>query len=94
MCTFWLSREVAISEFMREIKANSSGWLRETVAGYARFSWQAGYGAFTVSQSQVIAVKNYISGQKAHHRKKTFQEEFLEFLQQHNLAYDERYIWA
>jgi hypothetical protein len=57
------------------------------------FSWQDGYGAFTVSASQTKAVKDYIAKQEEHHRKKTFQEEYLNFLQQSGIEYDERYLW-
>ena len=57
------------------------------------FAWQEGYGAFTVSQSHIEAVKKYIANQEEHHRKRTFQEEYLEFLQKNGVAYDEKYLW-
>jgi len=57
------------------------------------FHWQDGYGAFTVSKSQMETVRRYIAGQEAHHRKLTFQEEFLALLKAHEIEYDERYIW-
>jgi putative transposase len=57
------------------------------------FAWQEGYGAFTVSQSQLEAVKKYITNQEEHHRKRTFQEEYLEFLQKNGVEYDEKYLW-
>ena len=60
---------------------------------YARFHWQSGYGAFSVSQSGVQAVMKYIEEQEEHHRRKTFQEEYREFLQRYEVPYDERYVW-
>ncbi|MHC5159175.1 MAG: transposase, partial [Planctomycetota bacterium] len=60
---------------------------------YQKFSWQNGYGAFSVSSSRVDSVKRYIAGQKEHHRTVTFQEEFLEFLRKYDVQFDERYLW-
>lgn len=60
---------------------------------HKKFSWQAGYGAFSVSESNVETVKKYIAGQEAHHNGRSFQQEFLAFLHKNNVAYDERYIW-
>jgi len=57
------------------------------------FSWQRGYGAFSVSESAVNGVSGYIDGQEAHHKKMSFQDEFLLLLKKHNIPYDERYIW-
>jgi hypothetical protein len=62
-------------------------------AGDRGFRWQEGYGAFTVSASQLEAVKDYIVGQEAHHQRRTFQEEYLELLKRSNVKYDERFIW-
>jgi len=59
----------------------------------AGFHWQTGYGAFTVSKSSVPAVKRYIENQKEHHRKQTYKDEFIEFLEKHEIEYDERYVW-
>ncbi len=88
-----ISKEMSISEAMRIIKANSSGWIHETFLGQQCFAWQEGYGAFTVSYSLMDTVRDYIARQEEHHRVKTFQEEFLAFLQRHGLEYDEKYIW-
>ncbi len=60
---------------------------------YRKFEWQEGYGAFSVSASQVRSVVSYIDGQKEHHRKKTFEEEFLEFLDNYGVEYDRRYVF-
>jgi len=61
--------------------------------GHIKFAWQAGYGVFSVSESNVGSVTKYIAAQEAHHQKHSFQEEFLAFLKKNNVAYDERYIW-
>ena len=83
---------LAVAEALRVLKSNSSLWVHET-RRRATFAWQTGYGAFSVSQSNVPAVVSYIRNQDQHHRKLTFQEEFITFLKRHGIAYDERYIW-
>jgi putative transposase len=88
-----LGRTVALADVVRVIKSNSSGWIHEEFPALAAFQWQAGYGAFSVSQSNVDAVKAYLANQEAHHRTKTFQEEFREMLSRHGLEWDERYVW-
>jgi putative transposase len=88
-----LRQDKAISEVLRSIKANSSGWIHDAFPKLRGFHWQEGYGAFTVSKSQMEAVRRYIAGQEAHHRKVTFQEEFLALLKAHEIEYDERYLW-
>jgi len=81
----------SITEIARIIKANSSGWIRKK--GHKEFGWQAGYGVFSVSESNVPAVAKYIATQEQHHKKRSFQEEFVAFLKKNKIAYDERYIW-
>ena len=81
-----------MAEALRVIKSNSSLWVHET-AHRAAFAGQAGYGAFSVSQSNLQAVVKYIRNQEQHHRKISFQEAFIAFLKAHGIAYDERYIW-
>ena len=88
-----LSRNHAISEILKKAKANSSSWAKTLGAKYTKFAWQAGYGAFSIHQSQIEAVRMYIQGQVEHHRKKTFQEEYLEMLNEYQMPYDPRYIW-
>ncbi|MCU0772648.1 MAG: IS200/IS605 family transposase [Verrucomicrobia bacterium] len=90
---FELSRTVAVSQAVEEVKKASSKWLKTRGAEYAGFAWQAGYGAFAVSESNVPAVREYIAGQREHHRVKTFQEEYRAFLERHRVAFDERYVW-
>lgn len=81
-----------LSTFVQDIKQTSSRWIHETI-GVKNFVWQQGYGAFTVSESNREAVKEYIAKQEEHHRTKSFQEEYLAFLQKHGVQYDERYLW-
>jgi len=82
----------SLAEVVRDIKQSSSKWVHQTIGAKA-FGWQDGYGAFTVSASQVRTVKKYIENQAEHHRKRSFQEEYLEFLTSHGVDYDEKYLW-
>ncbi len=79
------------SEIARVAKANSSRWVHEKCG--PDFAWQTGYGVFSVSESSVAAVTKYIAEQEEHHRKQSFQEEYVAFLKKNNVDYDERYIW-
>lgn len=76
---------------MRFIKSNSSGWVH--AKWRKAFAWQLGYGAFSVSKSNVPEVLKYIAEQEAHHRWIPFKDELVEFLRKHEIEYDERYIW-
>jgi putative transposase len=89
-----LKPDVSISELMRLVKANSSKWINERPGAQPRFEWQAGYGAFSVSESQLAVVRNYVRHQEEHHRRRSFQEEFLEMLRRHGISFDERYVWG
>ncbi|MCZ7644728.1 MAG: IS200/IS605 family transposase [Planctomycetota bacterium] len=84
---------IAPADFVRTLKAGSSRWIHETFSDLAGFAWQTGYGAFSVSKSNVETVVAYIRGQEEHHRKMTFKEELLALLRKHDLDYDERYLW-
>jgi REP element-mobilizing transposase RayT len=88
-----LARESCIADTVRDIKSLSSGWVHDTFARSHDFAWQSGYAAFSVSYSNLDAIKIYLTNQEDHHRAKTFQEEYLEFLKRHDMEYDERYIW-
>jgi putative transposase len=88
-----LPPSLPLSDAMRVLKTNSSRWLHEE-KGLARFGWQTGFGAFSVSPSNVQAVSAYIAHQEEHHRKVTFQEEFVSFLKKHGIRYDEQYLWG
>jgi putative transposase len=79
---------------MRVVKFNSSAWAHERWPERASFAWRAGFGAFSVSRSNVPAVAKYIDQQKAHHRKVTFQEEFIGLPRRHEIDHDERYLWV
>ena len=78
----------AVAAIVRALKANSSKWLSETFAALRAFEWQPGYSSFTVSESVVDAVKEYINGQEEHHRTRTFAEELKAFLDKHGVEYD------
>ncbi len=82
-----------ISKAIQLLKGNSSKWLHEEFAELRSFSWQEGYGAFTIGLSGISETKNYIAIQAEHHKKKTFQEEFQSFLDRHGLSYDETILW-
>jgi putative transposase len=88
-----LPADRALSDVVRDVKANSSAWLKKRFPALRNFAWQSGYGAFTVNESIREAVENYIRNQKEHHRVKSFQEEYLEFLKVNGVEYDERFIW-
>ena len=81
-----------IAEVVRVVKANSSKWIHQRWPD-REFGWQTGYGAFTVSESNVRAVSKYISEQEAHHQKRSFQDEFREFLKKNGIVVDEQYLW-
>jgi REP element-mobilizing transposase RayT len=89
-----LPTSLSIAELVRVLKANSSRWVHEQFPERRLFGWQAGYAAFTVSNSRLEPVRQYIAAQQEHHRKVTFQEEFVSFLKKHGLAYDEKELWA
>ena len=89
---FGLRATHCLSDVMREIKTVSSRWVHDEV-GHHTFSWQEGYGAFTVGAPQCSAVCEYIAKQEDHHRTRTFQEEYLEFLRRGAVEYNERYLW-
>ena len=84
----------SVAAMVNKIKSNSSKWVHETGPAKTKFAWQSGYGVFSVSVSNVDEVKAYVMSQEAHHRKRTFQEEYLAFLTKHNVDYDEKYLWT
>jgi len=89
-----LSRSRAICDLIEELKTSTSKWIKTKGGILEKFHWQNGYGAFSVSQSQVESVKTYIAAQEKHHRRMTFEEEFRSFLHKHEMEYDERYVWT
>jgi putative transposase len=82
----------AIADLVRETKRVSSEWVKDEQR-VRKFAWQEGYGAFSVSKSAVPSVRKYIREQEQHHHKRTFQEEYREFLEKHGIEYDEQYLW-
>jgi putative transposase len=84
----------AMSDALRLLKANSSRWVRETFGLRKPFACQTGYGAFSVSRSNVPAVANYIETQESHHDRRTFDEEFIELLIKHGVPYDPKYVFG
>ncbi len=85
--------KLAVADFIGKTKANTSKHINEQRNAVLKFHWQDGYGAFTVSRSMADAVIEYINRQTEHHRKRSFQEEFLQMLQDHGVDFDPRYIW-
>ncbi len=83
-----------LSEIMQKVKGSSSKWINEQNQLTDRFSWQEGYGAFTVSESQIPAVIQYVREQENHHRTLSFKDEFVLILKRHGVKYDERYLWT
>jgi REP element-mobilizing transposase RayT len=88
-----LSKNVALSALIGDIKRDSSKWIKTKGDKFHDFQWQDGYGAFSISQSQTETVKRYIERQKIKHRIITFEDEFREFLKKYETKYDERYVW-
>lgn len=83
----------AISDTIKLIKGNSSRWINDNKKIAARFEWQRGYGAFSVSESMSNTVKRYIENQEEHHRQQSFEDEYITFLNKHNIEYDRRYVF-
>jgi len=84
---------LSISKAVQLVKGGASLWFHQTFRRRA-FAWQDGYGAFTVSKSQLPDVIRYVEGQREHHRRQTFQEEYQSLLDRHGIDYDERYLWG
>ncbi len=88
-----LPADLAVADCLRVLKTNSSRWVKERWSQRRSFAWQGGYGAFSVSESRRATVIRYIQDQEQHHRRISFQEEFLKLLRNHGVEFDERYIW-
>jgi putative transposase len=92
-----ISKNISLASYIEKIKKSSSKWLKslaKEAPELFHFYWQSGYGAFSVSQSNILAVKTYINNQMQHHRKMTFQEELIKFFQSYQIKYDEKYLWS
>jgi len=88
-----LSRTWALADIVEEVKTNSSKWIKTKGREFWNFHWQAGYGAFSIGQSNIEEVKRYIARQREHHRRRTFQDEYRALLKKYKIEYDERYVW-
>ena len=90
---FRLAKDQCLSDVMRDVKSNSSHWLRRTPPQMSDFAWQEGYATFGVGIRGVPQVLNYLAGQHAHHRERTFQEEYVAFLVEHGIEFDPKHLW-
>lgn len=90
---FGLARTRSIAEVVEKVKTSSSKWIKTKGPQFASFHWQSGYGAFSVSQSDVERVIAYIRSQAEHHQRMTFQDEYRQLLERYQIEYDERYVW-
>jgi len=88
-----LSRTVPIADLVENLKTSSSKWLKNQTPELTSFSWQRGYGCFSVGPSDLDALCAYIDNQEEHHRIRTFQEEYRMFLNKYGVKYDETYVW-
>ena len=88
-----LKPSMALSDLIRDVKNNTSNFINEKKWVMGKFSWQAGYGAFSYAHSQIEAVYNYILNQEKHHQKRTFREEYIEFLKKFNISYQDRFLF-
>jgi REP element-mobilizing transposase RayT len=89
-----MSKNIALSKLIEEIKRNSSRWIKTKGKHYKNFSWQGGYGGFSVSPSLHDKTKKYIQNQETHHQKMSFKEEYLLFLKEYGIEYNEQYLWT
>ncbi len=87
-----LHRTISQADLIEELKKSSSKWMKSN-GGWPGFTWQAGYGAFSIGESQADAVIRYIQNQEQHHQKVSFQDEFRKFLERYKVPHDERYVW-
>ncbi len=89
-----LRADKAVSDVLRDLKANASGWMHDVFPELQHFSWQNGYGAFTVSASQIEKVREYVINQQQHHQKFGFRDEFAKLLRANKLEFDDKYLWT
>ena len=89
-----MSKNIPLAKLLEDIKSNSSRWIKTLDSHYRDFSWQGGYAGYSVSQSKVEVVKKYIENQKEHHKKQTFQEEYIQFLEENGVEYNLDFLWT
>lgn len=87
------SKNIALSALLKDVKKDSSSWIKTKGSNFRNFHWQDGYGGFSIGGSNISGPKEYIANQKEHHRRKSFQEELVQFLDAYGIEYDERYLW-
>ena len=90
---FSLARIVTVANVVEEVKTSTSKWIKTKGREFTTFSWQRGYGAFSIGQLNVKTLKEYIHKQKEHHQRTTFEAEYRKFLKAYGIDYDERYVW-
>jgi putative transposase len=88
-----LGTSIAIATLIRDLKRESSKWIKTKHADLADFHWQDGYGAFSISPAHIADLRKYIANQEEHHKKESFQDEFRRILAKYGIEYDERYVW-
>ena len=89
-----MSKNISLSHLLEEIKTNSSRWIKTLGPHYREFAWQGGYAGYSVSHSRVEAVRIYIENQKEHHKMQTFQDEYIQFLKENDVEYNDDYLWT
>ena len=87
------SKNVALSNLLKDVKGDSSVWIKSQGREFRNFRWQEGYGAFSFSKNDLLGLKRYVATQKAHHGKLSFKEELISLLDENGIEYDERYLW-
>jgi putative transposase len=88
-----MSKNISLSDLLEDIKKNSSRWIKTRGIHYQKFAWQGGYSGYSVSHSKVEVVNKYIENQKIHHEHQTFAEEYIQFLKENEIDYNEDYLW-
>jgi putative transposase len=88
-----LGRSITIADLVRELKRESSKWIKSRATAAKEFRWQNGYGAFSISPGHVPGLRAYIDGQEEHHKEETFQDELRRLFKKYGLEWDERYVW-
>jgi REP element-mobilizing transposase RayT len=89
-----MSKNISLANLLEEIKTNSSRWIKTLGPHYREFAWQGGYVGYSVSQSKLNTVKKYIENQKEHHENQSFHDEYIEFLKENGVDYNEDYLWV
>ena len=87
------SKNIALSALMKDLKKDSSVWIKTRGVTFRNFHWQDGYGGFSISSAELPGLKRYLANQREHHMKRSFQEELTNFLDEYGIEYDERYLW-